>query len=147
VFTQLLVLTRGHGDIVSSSCDYFKQSEPFAMCVGVGWTKGLWAFNIPPAFSFFLNAPRDRNEVDGVNLIAFSELLVLTRGHGDIISSSCNYFKQPFALCVGLERTKACGLLISHLLNSPTDRNKVDGANLIAFSELLVLTRGHWDIV
>ena len=48
--------------------------------------------------SHLLNAPRDRNEVDGVKLIAFSELLVVIRGHGDIVSSSCDFFKPKRAL-------------------------------------------------
>ncbi len=99
--------------------------------------------------SHLLNSPRDRNKVDGVNLIAISELLVLIRGHGDIVSSSCDYFKQkePFALCVGLDGQKVCGLLISQLLNAPRDRSKVDDVKLIAFSELLIPIRGHGDIV
>ena len=80
------------------------KSEPISLSAwGLNGEKvwGLYIFHL-------LNTSRDRNKVDGVKLIAFSELMVFTREHGDIVSSSCDYFKQkePFALCVGLEWTK-----------------------------------------
>ena len=56
--------------------------------------------------------------------------------------------KRNPSLCAwGLNGQKVCGLSISHLLNSSRDRNEVDGVKLIAFSELLVVIRGHGDIV
>ena len=108
-FSELLVLIRGHGEIVSSSCDNFyfdfrsNKSEPISLSVwGLNGQKvcGLLIYHL-------LNTPRDRSEVDDVKLIskvddvkliAFSELLILIRGHGDTVSSSCDYFKQKRSL-------------------------------------------------
>ena len=100
-FSELLVLTRGHGEIVSSSCDNFYFCEPISLCVwGLNGEKfcGLLIYHL-------LNTPRDRSKVDDVKLIAFSEekksqseLLILIRGHGDTVSSSCEYFKQKRSL-------------------------------------------------